>query len=80
MATKKETANICDHCGKEQRFPTEQTMIGGHPLSGWVSVKEHGGGTALSRLKRKKEFDFCGYGCLRDGLEDIIDSKEENWY
>jgi hypothetical protein len=63
MATRKSTILKCDQCGKEVS-DDGCAWIGGHPFSGWLSVKEHGGSTQLAELQRKKEWDICSLECL----------------
>jgi hypothetical protein len=70
MATRKETVKVCDGCGTEQRFNTDGGYVGGHPLSGWVEIHEHGGSTMLSELQKKRDHDFCGKKCLLDFLQN----------
>ncbi|MEI7534234.1 MAG: hypothetical protein WCK57_07665 [Verrucomicrobiae bacterium] len=65
MATRKSTILKCDVCGKEVT-DEGSGWIGGHPFSGWYSLKEHGGSTQLVELNRQKDWDICSKGCLMD--------------
>lgn len=69
MSTRNEIVKRCDMCGQEKRYEPAGGFYGGHPLAGWLELREHGGSTALHQLDRKLEHDFCGRGCLGDFLD-----------
>lgn len=59
----KGNVRTCDIC-KRTVCDEGKLWIGGHPHSGWFRVQETGGITALSELKRKKDWDICSQGCF----------------
>jgi hypothetical protein len=73
MATRKSKIIKCDVCGKEVS-DEGGGWIGGHPWSGWFTVKEISGSTQLDELLRKKEWDICSKGCLRDFANPVVSS------
>jgi hypothetical protein len=63
MATRSEKILKCDQCGAEVSDKGQQ-WYGGHPFSGWLTLHESGGSTALEALSRKRDWDFCSRKCL----------------
>jgi hypothetical protein len=72
--TRSEQIQICDQCEKETRWSTSGGgYYGGHPLSGWLHLKEHGGSSSLDALSKKMDHDFCSAVCLKAFFENAID-------
>lgn len=62
----RQTANIriCDHC-EAQKMDDGVPRIGGSVFTGWVEVKLIDGSTHLDALRKKKDFDFCSFNCMK---------------
>lgn len=62
--TRKETVRVCDVCNVRVSDEGE-IYCGGHPHSGWFTVNQTNGSSALRELNKKRQWDVCSRECLK---------------
>ena len=74
MSTRTEVVKTCDACGKRLSDDGE-ARYGGHPHNGWIHLNIHGGRTDLESLRKKKDYDVCGLGCLEELVRRLTNRR-----